>query len=130
MVAVAVGAVGHVLAGSARRPAMALVLLRGLFVTGAAALAADVEGLLQYTVGHRVLVQVAVQTVDAVVRRVGEVLCKDRSVETRLVTVGADRAVYRLEFIVLLGEDDAGAHAYEHDKEQGSQHPGRAPDRL
>ncbi len=59
-----------------------------------------IERLLELAVGHGVAIDVAVETLEAVVHRVRDVVGKRRPVSARLVTVGADRAVDR--FVLLL----------------------------
>jgi len=74
VVAVAVGAVGHVLARAEPRPAVGLVILRGLIVADAARLAADEERLLELPVRHRAQIQVAIETLETIMRRMRNVL--------------------------------------------------------
>ena len=100
VVTVAVRALRYILARTESRAAVRLVCLRRVHVTRAASLAAGIERLLELTMRHGVAIDMTVEAVETIMHRVRDVVGKRRPVSARLVTVSADRAVYR--FVVLL----------------------------
>ena len=86
---------------------MRLVGFRSVLVTGAAALATGIERLLELTMRHGVAIDMTVEAVETIMHRVRDVVGKRRPVSARLVTVSADRAVYRLVFL-FLGPSETG----------------------
>ena len=101
--AVAVGAVGHVLAGPQGGAAVRNVLFGGIVVTVSTALAAGIEALFCRSVGYGVAEDVTVEALETLVRRVVELDPERRTAFARCVAVDADRAVDDLVLLGVLG---------------------------
>jgi hypothetical protein len=109
---VAVRAPGHILAFSKLGATVHLVGPRRLLVTGATALASDLEWLPGLAVRNRVAILVAIEAFQALMDRVRNVVRHDGTLGAGLMTVGAGRAVDGLVLFVpcAKGSGDEQAH--------------------